>query len=85
LKAALNGNGPVRASTYRDPQILARLPYAPVEALELKYARVPLPAFDNSARAADIFIEEVQAAVIAGKDPQAAMDNVVRRVQPLVH
>lgn len=85
LKAALNGNGPVRASTYRDPQIVAQLPYAPVEALELKYARVPLPAFDESARAADIFMEEVQAAVIGGKDPQAAMDDVVRRVQPLVH
>jgi multiple sugar transport system substrate-binding protein len=85
LKAALNGNGPVRASIYRDPQILARLPYAPVEAIELKYARIPLPAFDQSARAADIFVEEVQAAVLGSKEPQAAMDDVVRRVEPLVH
>ena len=30
-------------------------------------------------------VEEVQAAVIGGKEPQAAMDDVVRRVQPLVH
>ena len=85
LKAALNGNGPVRASTYRDPRVVAELPYAPVEALELKYARVPLPAFDESARAADIFVEEMQAAVLGQKDPQQAMDDVVRRVQPLVH
>ncbi len=85
LKAALNGNGPVRASTYREAQVLAQLPYAAVEAQELKYARVPLPAFDESARAADIFVEEMQAAVLGMKEPQAAMDEVVRRVQPLVH
>ncbi len=85
LKAALNGNGPVRASTYQDPKIMQQLPYAAVEALELKYARVPLPAFDQSARAADIFVEEMQAAVLGTKEPQAAMDEVVRRVQPLVH
>jgi multiple sugar transport system substrate-binding protein len=85
LKAALNGNGPVRASTYRDANITQKLPYAAVEALELKYARVPLPAFDQSARAADIFVEEMQAAVLGSKEPQAAMDEVVRRVQPLVH
>jgi multiple sugar transport system substrate-binding protein len=84
LKAALNGNGPVRASTYRDPNIVQKLPYAGVEALELKYARVPLPAFDQSARAADIFVEEMQAAVLGRKEPQAAMDDVVRRVQPLM-
>ncbi len=85
LKAALNGNGPVRASTYREAQIQAQLPYAAVEAQELKYARIPLPAFDESARAADIFVEEMQAAVLGSKEPQAAMDEVVRRVQPLVH
>ena len=85
LKEALNGNGPVRASVYQDPQIKKRLPYASVEAEELRFARIPLPAFDQSARAADIFVEEMQAAVLGMKDPQAAMDSVVQRVQPLVH
>lgn len=85
LKAALNGNGPVRASTYLDPQLIKQLPYAAIEATELKYARVPLPAFDESARAADIFVEEMQAAVLGTKEPQLAMDEVVRRVQPLAH
>ena len=75
----------MRASTYRDPRIAKQLPYAETEATELKYARVPLPAFDESARAADIFVEEMQAAVLGNKEPQAAMDDVVRRVQPLVH
>jgi multiple sugar transport system substrate-binding protein len=85
LKAALNGNGPVRGSAYDDPRIQQQLPYAKVEASELRYARIPLPAFDNSAKAADIFVEEMQAAVLGMKEPQAAMDEVVRRVQPLVH
>ena len=84
LTAALNGNGPVRASTYRDPQIIAKLPWASAEAKALKYARIPLPAFDQSARAADIFVEEMQLAVLGTKAPQAAMDAVVERVTPLV-
>ena len=85
LKAALNGNGPVRASAYQDARLIKQLPYAETEATELKYARIPLPAFDESARAADIFVEEMQAAVLGSKEPQAAMDDVARRVQPLVH
>jgi multiple sugar transport system substrate-binding protein len=84
VTAALNGNGPVRASTYRDPQVIAKLPYAEAEATALKYARIPLPAFDQSARAADIFVEEMQLAVLGSKEPQAAMDDVVKRVTPLV-
>jgi multiple sugar transport system substrate-binding protein len=85
LKAALNGNGPVRASVYQDYRLLEMLPYARVEAEELRYARIPLPAFDQSARAADIFVEEMQGAVLGLKSPQAAMDAVVRQVQPLLH
>ncbi len=83
-KAAINGNGPIRASAYEDPRIQAQLPYAKVEASALRYARIPLPAFDNSAKAADIFVEQMQAAVLGMKEPQAAMDDVVKRVQPLV-
>jgi multiple sugar transport system substrate-binding protein len=84
LKAALNGNGPVRASVYSDERLIEKLPYARVEAEELRYARIPLPAFDQSARAADIFTEQMQAAVLGMKSPQAAMDEVVRQVEPLV-
>jgi multiple sugar transport system substrate-binding protein len=85
LKAAFNGNGPVRASAYADPELQKLVVSAKVEAEELRYARIPLPAFDQSAQAADIFVEEMQAAVLGMRDPQAAMDAVVRRVQPLVH
>jgi multiple sugar transport system substrate-binding protein len=84
LKAALNGNGPVRNSTYTQPAFAQRIPYAQDEARVLRVARVPLPAFDNSAKAGDIFVEEIQSAVLGRKAPQQAMDDVVRRVQPLL-
>jgi multiple sugar transport system substrate-binding protein len=84
LKAALNGNGPVRNSTYDDPRIRARVPYADAERAVLKVARVPMPAFDQAARAGDFFKEEAEAAVLGMKTPQQAMDDLVRRVQPLL-
>lgn len=81
---ALNGNGPVRISTYDDPKLKAAMPYAAYEAAALKASRIHLPAFDEQARAHDIFIEETQAAVLGIKAPQAAMDDAVRRVRPLL-
>ena len=84
IRAAVNGNGPVRASAYADPRIRERVPYAEVEAAQLRTARVPLPAFDNAARAADIFVEEMQLAVLGQKEPQSAMDSVVQRAEPLL-
>ena len=50
----------------------------------LKVARVPLPAFDEAARAGDIFKEEAEAAVLGMKTPEAAMAAVVQRVKPLL-
>ena len=84
LKAALNGNGPVRASTYDDPKIKAMLPYAQDERAVLLVGRVPLPAFDNAAKAADIFVEEMQAAVLGMKPVETALADIERRVQPLL-
>jgi multiple sugar transport system substrate-binding protein len=84
LKAALNGNGPVRNSTYDDPRIRARVPFAEAERAVLKVARVPMPAFDQAARAADLFREEAEAAVLGMKTPQQAMEDLVRRVRPLL-
>jgi multiple sugar transport system substrate-binding protein len=84
LGAALNGNGPVRASTYRDEKLRARVPYADEEERVLKVARIPLPAFDEASRAADIFKEEAEAAVLGLKTPEAAMASVVQRVKPLL-
>jgi multiple sugar transport system substrate-binding protein len=84
IKAALNGNGPVRASSYKDPRFAANVPYAAAEAATLKVARVPIPAFDNAARAGDVFVEELQAAVLGRKGVAMAMDDVARRVKPLL-
>jgi hypothetical protein len=65
VQAALNGNGPVRSSTFEDPQVKAKLPYAEQEAEAIRHALVPLPPFDGSAQARDIFIEEMQLCVLS--------------------
>jgi multiple sugar transport system substrate-binding protein len=83
-RMALNGNGPVRASTYDDPAFRKSVPYADAERDVLKVARVPLPAFDEAARAGDIFREEAEAAVLGMKTPEAAMAAVAQRVKPLL-
>jgi multiple sugar transport system substrate-binding protein len=84
LKAAINGNGPVRASTYADKRFADSVPYAAAEAATLKVARVPIPAFDNAAKAGDAFVEELQAAVLGRKPVALAMGDVARRVKPLL-
>ena len=84
LKAALNGNGPVRASTYADARFSGNIPYASAEAATLKVARVPIPAFDNSAKAGDVFVEELQSAVLGRKPVAQAMEDAAKRVKPLL-
>jgi len=81
---ALNGNGPTRLSTYADEKLKAAMPYAADEAAALKASRIHLPAFDEQARAHDIFIEETQAAVLGRKPAQQAMDDATARVKPLL-
>ena len=62
LKAALNGNGPVRASTYADARFASTVPYAAAEAATLaRWAgtknwmtwRVPSPAIAPVAKHRD--------------------------------
>ena len=60
------------------------VPDGAAEAATLKVARVPIPAFDNAAKAGDIFVEELQAAVLGRKEVARAMDDVARRVKPLL-
>jgi len=84
LKAALNGNGPVRASTYDAPQMAEQLPYAAEEKAVLLVGRVPLPPFDDAAKASDIFVEEIQAAVLGMKPVEDAMASAKERVEPLL-
>lgn len=84
LTMARGGNGPVRPSTYDDASFRASVPYADEERRVLQVARVPLPAFDEAARAADLFKEEAEAAVLGMKTPEAAMASLVQRVTPLL-
>lgn len=84
IRQAVNGNGPVRPSAYDDPRVQELVPYAAAEARVLAVARPPLPGFEHAARAEDIFIEELGLVLLGRKEPQAAMDDVVRRVQPLL-
>jgi multiple sugar transport system substrate-binding protein len=81
---ALNGNGPVRISTYSDPKFRDTSPFAAEEAKAVAASRIHLPAFDEQSRAHDIFVEESQAAILGMKDPQAAMADAAKRVQPLI-
>jgi multiple sugar transport system substrate-binding protein len=84
LKAALNGNGPVRAATYDQPEMKEQLPYAQEEKAVLLVGRVPLPPFDEAARAGDIFVEELQAAVLGMKPVEDALASIEQRVEPLL-
>lgn len=84
LRAALSGNGPVRQATYEDAAFRAAIPYADEERRVRRVARVPLPAFDEAPRAADLFREEAEAAVLGLKSPEDTMGSLVRRVRPLL-
>lgn len=84
LAAALNGNGPVRNSTYEDAKFRASVPYAEEERKVLRVARIPMPAFDEAPRAAAIIREECEAAVLGMKPPEVAMAALVERVRPLL-
>ena len=84
LITALNGNGPVRNSTYARPEFQKTLPWAAAEQKVLRVARIPIPPFDGATQAGDILVEEVQAATLGQKTPQAAMEDVAKRVKPLL-
>jgi len=67
-----------------DAKVKALIPYAAAEKQALASARLVVPGFPNSAKAMDIFIEELGNAMLGTKDPQTAMSDVKKRVQPLL-
>lgn len=83
-RAALNGNSPVRTTTYTDPRVLELFPWKVDEAEALEHAAV-MPAFDNSLEAWTIFKEESQAAVIGAKSVQAAVTSMQSRLEKLLY
>ncbi len=84
VRMALNGNGPVRASAYGDPRIIAQLPHALVEATVLPYARPPLPLFDHAQEASDIMMQTTQGVVVGQMTPEAGVAELKRRIAPLL-
>lgn len=84
LGMALNGNGPVRVSTYGEAELMARNPLAAVEAQVLADARGAFPPFPEAARAQATMLEEVQLAVIGRKSVSDAVGAIIDRVGPLL-
>ena len=84
LGMAINGNGPVRVSTYAEPTLAAMNPVAAVEAKVLAHARGAFPPFPEAARAQAIFLEEVQLAVLGRKPVKTAVADIAARVKPLL-
>ena len=84
IRAALNGNGPIRPSAYDDPRVKAAVPYAAEEARALAVAKPPLPAFDKATEAGDILAQTVQAVALGQMKPEDAVAQLKQRVEPLV-
>ncbi|KKC37404.1 transcriptional antiterminator [Devosia epidermidihirudinis] len=84
LGMALNGNGPARVSTFLEPELTAKNALAEIESQVLANARGAFPPFAEAARAQQIFIEEVQLAVLGRKSPQDAVASMQARIQPLL-
>ncbi len=81
---AINGNGPVRVSTYGDEGLKAKNPLAAVEARVLATARGAFPPFPEAARAQATFLEEVQLAVLGRKPVKDAVSAIIERVKPMM-
>lgn len=84
LGMALNGNGPVRVSSYADPALIERNPVAEVEARVLANARGAFPPFPEAARAQATMLEEVQLAVLGRKSVTEAVTAIIDRVGPMM-
>lgn len=84
IREALNGNGPIRASTYDDARVRKAMPYADDERKAFLSGTLPIPTFDNSTKAADIWKETFEAVMLGLMEPQPAADQLKRRIQPLL-
>lgn len=84
IKAAMNGNGPVRLSAYDDPRVQQLAPFSAQERQALPTAVLVLPGFEEAARAMDIFMEEVQKVMLGASEPLAGMKAARARIEPLL-
>jgi multiple sugar transport system substrate-binding protein len=84
IRAALNGNGPVRLSAYDDPRVRELVPYAAMERAVLPIAGLTLPGFADAGRAMDIMMEELQRCLLGQAEPLATMQSARARIEPLL-
>jgi len=84
VREALNGNGPVRSSAYKDPRLRQMLPYAEEERKAFFSGEAAIPAFDNTAKAAEIWKENFEAAMLGFMNPAEAAADLRRRVTALL-
>lgn len=84
VREALNGNGPVRASAYKDPRLRQKLTYAEEEQKAFFNGEAAIPAFDNTAKAAEIWKENFEAAMLGFMSPSDAAADLRRRVSALL-
>ncbi|MBM3524641.1 MAG: extracellular solute-binding protein, partial [Alphaproteobacteria bacterium] len=84
IRAAANGNGPVRPSAYDDPKVRELAPYSEFERAVLPNARLTVPGFEHAAKAMDIYMEEIQKAMLGAIEPLAAMRSAKARIEPLL-
>lgn len=84
IRAAVNGNGPVRLSAYDDPRVQQLAPFSAAERRVLPNAMLVLPGFEHAARAMDIFMEEIQKALLGASQPLEAMRSARTRIEPLL-
>ena len=78
---ALNGNGPVRGSTYADPAFAKDAARATIRRRRCARAASPCPPSTTRRVPTTMFIEECQAAVLGMKAPQQAIGDAARRVR----
>jgi multiple sugar transport system substrate-binding protein len=83
-RAAVNGNGPVRMSAYDDPRVKQLAPWAEYERQVLPTAMLVVPGFEQAGRAMDVFMEEVQKAMLGQSEPAAAMKAAKARIEPML-
>lgn len=83
LGMAMNGNGPTRASVFKNPDYAKKFPYADVAMRSSKNARVPLPAFDKSPQAMKLIDNYIQKVMFGEMKPQAGMDELAHKLKEL--
>ncbi len=84
VRAALNGNGPVRPAAYQDERLKQRLPYTQEEATAIANAVTIPSSYDNAARTGSVFMEESQAATLGLKTAEQAAADLHKRVTALI-